>query len=320
MKWHEIAVHTSEEASEIISHFFHELGAGGVAIEESDVGKPRDTSLGQWYDLPLNDLPEGTAVIRGYFPEMADADAILARLKDKVAELAQYGIDAGQPRWDVRIVDEEDWANAWKAYYKPIRVSDRLTVKPTWETYAPREGEVVIELDPGMAFGTGTHATTALCLRALERVVRPGDRVIDVGTGSGILAVAAAKLGASRVLALDLDPVAVSSATDNVRLNGLAHQVTVMQSDLLGAVESAPSTELPVNVVVANILAEIIVTFVDDVKRVLADGGWYVVSGVISVKEREVTDSLERAGFAVERVDRQDDWVAITARKHGGRR
>jgi len=318
MKWHEIAVHTTEEASEIISHYFHELGAGGVAIEESDKGKPRDTSLGQWYELPLNDLPEGTAVIRGYFPEMEDAAAIMAKLKEKVAALAGHGIDAGEPRWDVRTVDEEDWANAWKSYYKPIRVSDRLTVKPTWEEYEPREGELVIELDPGMAFGTGTHATTALCLRALERVVRAGDRVIDVGTGSGILAVAAAKLGAARVLALDLDPVAVSSASDNVRLNGLEQQVTVMQSDLLGAVGAASDVELPVNVVVANILAEIIVTFVDDVHRVLTDGGWYVVSGVIAAKERDVAESLARAGFAVERVDRQDDWVAITARKHGG--
>lgn len=322
MRWHEITVYTTEEASEIISHFFHEYGAGGVAIEESGtLNKPRDTSLGQWYELPLNDIPEGQAVLKAYFSESVDVQDVLARMKVETEKLPGFGIDPGEPRWELREVDEEDWANAWKQYYKPVHITPRLAIKPTWEPYEPQAGEIVIEMDPGMAFGTGTHATTALCLRELERVVQNGDHVVDVGTGSGILAVAAAKLGASRVLALDLDPVAVSSARENIRLNGLDNVITVRESDLLSVVkrtddpDSAFTSIFPVQVAVANILAEIIVTFVDDVYEALASGGTYIVSGVIKKKEDDVVRALRNARFTIERISYEEDWVAIVARK-----
>jgi ribosomal protein L11 methyltransferase len=321
MRWHEITIRTTEEAVEMVSNFFHELGAGGVTIEESGtLSKPRDTSLGQWYETPLNDIPEGRAVLQGYFPEGTDMDGVLAELKRRVAELAEYGIDTGNPEYSMRIVDEQDWANSWKQYFKPLRVTERLTIKPTWEPYEPSPGELIIELDPGMAFGTGTHATTSLCLKMLERVVRPGDHVIDVGTGSGVLAIAAAKLGAERVLALDLDPVAVSSATENVRLNGLESAITVRRSDLLQALHDSGNGEgvgvrMPVQVVVANILAEIILLFIDDVAQVLASGGRYIVSGIITAKEHRVEEALAQAGFEIESKDTDQDWVVFVAKK-----
>lgn len=366
MRWHEITVHTTEEAIEMISNFIHELGAGGVAIEESGtLNKQRDTSLGQWYELPLNDIPEGRAVIKGYFPEETAIEPVVRRLRRSIDELAGLGIDTGEPTLTTRIVDEADWADAWKQYFKPLSISERLTIKPTWETYEAKAGELVIELDPGMAFGTGTHATTALCLRTLERVIRGGEDVIDVGTGSGILAIAAAKLGARHVLALDLDPVAVSSARENARLNGLEQRITVRQSDLLQAIraqraESASgesrtaggdtagesqvgradraagetagspadrparsdvnATEdlgvlLPVQVVVANILAEILLLFVDDVYEALQPGGCYIASGIIQSKEADVIQALQGARFEIESISRDQDWVAIVARK-----
>jgi len=320
-RWYEITVYTTEEAVEMIAHFFHEHGAGGVSIEESGtLNKQRDTSLGQWYEHPLNDIPEGQAVLKGYFADAEDPEAILQSLREAVETLPQYGISLGDIRWELAEVDEEDWAHAWKQYYKPVHLSPNLTVKPTWEPYERRhDKEIVIEMDPGMAFGTGTHATTALCLRALEKVVRRGDRVVDIGTGSGILAVAAAKLGASGVLAVDLDPVAVSSARENVRLNGLEDRVTVMESDLLGAVkQQGEAARSAFDVAVANILAEIIVRFVDDVREALKPGGLYVVSGVIVQKERMVRDALEQAGFDVESVDEEEGWVVIVARKCQG--
>jgi ribosomal protein L11 methyltransferase len=229
-------------------------------------------------------------------------------------------------------VDEEDWANAWKQYFKPIRVSERLTIKPTWEDYAPQPEELVIELDPGMAFGTGTHATTSLCLKTLEKVIRPGDDVIDVGTGSGVLAIAAAKLGARHVLALDLDPVAVSSATENARLNGLESRITVKHSDLLqvlresgadpdsgmneaGVSEAGLNVRIPVQVVVANILAEIILLFIDDVHQVLETGGHYIVSGIIKSKEEAIEQALQAAKFAIVERSYDQDWVVFVARK-----
>ena len=207
MKWNELTIATTEEAIEMISNFLHEMGAGGVSIEESGtLNKERDTSLGQWYELPLNDIPEGQAVIKGYFPEEIDIESVITDVRPRIDELREFDIDPGDYIISYIVVDEEDWANAWKQYFKPIRVSDRLTIKPTWEDYTPAEGEQIIELDPGMAFGTGTHPTTALCLRTLESVIRGGEEVIDVGTGSGILAIGAMRLGAKRVLAVDLDP------------------------------------------------------------------------------------------------------------------
>jgi len=307
----------------MISNFLHELGAGGVSIEESGtLSKIRDTSYGQWYEYPLNDIPEGRAEIKGYFALGTGMDTVMSHLKARVDELADYDIDTGNPAYDLKEVDDEDWANAWKQYFKPVRISDKLTIKPTWEDYAPSPEEIIIELDPGMAFGTGTHATTSLCLQAIERHVKPGDDVIDVGTGSGILSIGAAKLGARAVLAVDLDPVAVSSARENAHLNGLDETIDVRLSDLLGVLtadgagESASlNVHLPVDVVVANILAEVILMFIGDVHAALKTGGLYIASGIITEKEQQVVDELQSHGFEI--IDKSIDsaWVVIVARK-----
>ena len=232
--------------------------------------------------------------------------------------LSEIGIDTGNPRVEMKDVYDEDWADEWKKYFKPIRVSDRLTIKPTWEEYSPTPEELVIELDPGMAFGTGTHETTTLCLQTLERVIRGGEEIIDVGTGSGILAIAAIKLGAKHVLALDLDQVAVTVANENVALNGLENSITVRKSDLLKVIESEDKSlgiTLPVQIVVANILAEVIILFCDDVFNALQAGGTYIASGIIAAKEDLVEEAMTEAGLTV--IDKYYDqnWVAIVARK-----
>ncbi len=320
--WKELTIHTTEEAVEMISNFLHESGAGGVAIEEHvDNDKPRDTSLGQWFEIPPNDIPEGEAKISGYFPEGSDMEAVQKEIKERIEELREYEIDPGAAEFSLRDVSEDDWANNWKKYFKPIRVSDRLTIKPTWEAYEPATpAEKIIELDPGMAFGTGTHPTTALCLRTLESVIQEGDEVIDVGTGSGILAIGAVRLGAKHVLALDLDPIAVTSANENAQLNGLQEQITIFESDLLAVLKSGKDASelgvtLPVRVVVANILAEIILLFIEDVYQALQPGGYYIASGIYKNKEQEVKEGLVAAGFEITRTAREEDWVAFVARK-----
>ncbi|KOS02382.1 50S ribosomal protein L11 methyltransferase [Paenibacillus polymyxa] len=320
MLWNEITIHTTEEAIEMISNFLHEAGAGGVSIEESgSLNKPRDTSYGQWYDRPLNDIPEGQAIIKGYFAEEVDMDRIRSQIEPRVEELRTFDIDPGEVQYELKTVDEDDWANAWKQYFKPLRVSDRLTIKPTWEDYEPAsEAEKIIELDPGMAFGTGTHPTTSLCLRTLESVIKGGEEVIDVGTGSGILAIGAVKLGAKHVLALDLDPVAVSSARENTRLNGLEERITIKESDLLSVLNASDPTlgiQLPVKLVVANILAEIILLFIDDVYKALEPGGIYIASGIWKNKEEVVETALKAAGFEIAEISRDEDWLAFVARK-----
>lgn len=351
MLWHELTIHTTEEAQEMISNLMYEAGAGGVSIEESGtLNKVRDTRYGELYDQPLNDIPEGEAVIKGYYSESVSMEEVIAEVAPRVEELRGFGIDPGKALISWKTVDEDEWAHAWKQYFKPLRVSERLTIKPTWEEYTPTHpNEAIIELDPGMAFGTGTHPTTALCLRALEKNITGGEEVIDVGTGSGILAVGAMLLGAKSVLALDLDPVAVESARENVQLNRLEDRITVKESDLLsllggeGAADSTagdmwPSARpghvlahtdsqsgsvsqdslgvtLPVKIVVANILAEIIVLFTDDVYRALQTGGIYITSGIYKDKEGLVEQALKQSGFEILEVAREEDWVAFTAGK-----
>ncbi|MBW4080175.1 50S ribosomal protein L11 methyltransferase [Paenibacillus sp. S150] len=351
MLWHELTVHTTEEAQEMISNLLYEAGAGGVSIEESGtLNKTRDTRYGELYDEPLNDIPEGEAVIKGYYAESVSMNDIIQELAPRVAELREFGIDPGKAQISWKTVDEDDWAHAWKQYFKPLRVSERLTIKPTWEEYTPAgPDEKIIELDPGMAFGTGTHPTTALCLRALEKHIRGGEEVIDVGTGSGILAVGAVLLGAKSVLALDLDPMAVDSARENVALNRLQDSVAVRESDLLSllggeraldtaagamwpsarpgrpaeaetaldgsASETGHGVTLPVKMVVANILAEIIVLFTDDVYRALQPGGLYIASGIYKDKEELVAKALVSSGFEIMEISREEDWAAFTAGK-----
>lgn len=328
MKWHELTISTTEEAQEMISNFLHEMGAGGVSIEESGtLSKQRDTSLGQWYELPLNDIPEGHAIIKGYFGEDTDTDALIAAISPRVEELREFDIDPGDVHYSVLVVDDEDWATSWKQYFKPLRISDTLTIKPTWEQYEAGPNERIIELDPGMAFGTGTHPTTALCLQTLESVIRGGEEIIDVGTGSGILAIGACRLGAKSVLALDLDPIAVTSATENVKLNDLSQQIEVRLSDLLGVIKEDMEAEVdasnngavgvtvPVDLVVANILAEIILLFVDDVYAALKPNGIYIASGIYKNKETDVEEGLIRSGFEIVEKRRDEEWIAFVARK-----
>jgi ribosomal protein L11 methyltransferase len=323
MNWHEITVKTTEEATEMVTYYLRELGALGLSIEDSSINfKKMDTSLGQFAEFPLNDLAIGRAVIKAYFENSTSIQSILDELQTSVASLDEFEIDTGNPEYAVSIVDDEDWANVWKQYFKPFAISDRIVVKPVWETYEASEQQLILEIDPGMAFGTGTHATTALCVRALEKVIVGREHVVDIGTGSGILAIAAVKLGAGHVLALDLDPVSVASAAYNASHNQLQDQITVLHSDLLQVITSHQADRsvhlginLPVQIVVANILAEVIVTFTVDVFRILQPGGLYITSGIIQGKAEMVIASLTAHGFEI--IDRQEDsnWVALIARK-----
>lgn len=326
MRWHELTVLATESSQEMVTHYLTELGAGGVSVEEAwSPDKPRDTKYGEVYDTPLNDIRPGYALYKAYFSEDYEMEPIAAELKTLLEGLPEYGYDAGEFTIHVGSVHEDDWANAWKQFFKPVAVTERLVIKPTWEEYEPKEDELIIELDPGMAFGTGTHPTTSLCLKALESAIDGGERIIDVGTGSGVLAIGAMKLGADKVLALDLDPVAVKCAKENIELNGYENEVEVRLSDLLGVLREsegeqrqADGVKPPVDLVVANILAEIILLFIADVMDVLKPGGLYIASGIFKNKEEAVEAGLLAAGFEIVDVLRQEDWVAFVAGKPKG--
>lgn len=311
MKWSEISIHTTHEAVEAISNILHEAGAGGVVIEDPyDLTKERDASFGEVYELNPDDYPEEGVIIKAYLPVNSFLGETVEEIKQAINNLLLYDIDIGKNKITISEVNEEEWATAWKKYYNPVKISEKFTIVPTWETYEPvSSDELIIKLDPGMAFGTGTHPTTVMCIQALEKYVKPGDTVIDVGTGSGILSIAAAMLGAKSVRALDLDPVAVDSAKLNVKLNKVQHIVTVSQNNLLDHIEERA------NVIVANILAEIILRFADDAYRLLEKNGYFITSGIIQAKKQEVKEGLMKAGFTIEETLVMEDWIAFIARK-----
>lgn len=311
MKWSEISIHTTHEAFEAISNILHEAGAGGVVIEDPfELTKERETTYGEIYQLNPDDYPEEGVIIKAYLPVNSFLGETVEEIKQAINNLMLYNIDIGRNKITISEVNEEEWATAWKKYYNPVKISERFTIVPTWETYEPvSSDELIIELDPGMAFGTGTHPTTVMCIQALEKTVKKGDVVVDVGTGSGILSIAAAMLGAKRVHALDLDPVAVESAKLNVKLNKVHDVVTVSQNNLLDRIDEQA------DVIVANILAEIILRFVDDAYRLLRSDGVFITSGIIRTKKQEVKEGLLRAGFTIEETLTMEDWVAFIAKK-----
>jgi ribosomal protein L11 methyltransferase len=310
MKWTEVSIHTSQEAVEAISSILHEAGAGGVVIEDPEVlNREWDRPYGEIVELSPSDFPEEGVIVKGYILLDEPPKKLLDSVHSSILDLKAFGLDMGAATIASREVDEDDWSTAWKKYYKPVRVSNKVTVSPSWEDYEAGPDEQVIRLDPGMAFGTGTHPTTTLCIRALEKVIRGGEKVIDVGCGTGILSIAAAKLGAEDVLAVDLDQVAVESATLNVELNEVSNRVHVRKNDLLQEIEET------YDIIVANILAEVIVTFTDQVAEHLKPNGIYITSGIIANKAEMVKDALKEAGLPVMETFNEGDWVAFISKK-----
>ncbi|WP_336635746.1 50S ribosomal protein L11 methyltransferase [Lysinibacillus fusiformis] len=311
MKWSELSIHTKNEAVEAISNILHEAGASGVVIEDSaEFAKPREDQFGEIYALNEEDFPKDGVIVKAYLSESSFLNETVEEIKAAITNLTNFNIDIGENVVSIVEVNEEDWATAWKQYYHPVKISERFTIVPTWEQYTPvSTDELIIELDPGMAFGTGTHPTTVMCLQGLEKVIKEGDTVVDIGTGSGVLSIGAALLGAKNVHALDLDEVAVRSAQENVALNKVEDKVAVFHGNLLDTVKE------PADVVVANILAEIIMSFTDDAFSIVKPGGLYVTSGIIGAKRDDVKVALEASGFIIEEVLLMEDWVAIIARR-----
>jgi ribosomal protein L11 methyltransferase len=311
MKWSEIAIHTTNEAVEPISNILHEAGASGVVIEDPyELEKEREDRFGEIYQLNPDDYPEEGVIVKAYLPVNSFLGETVDEIKEAINGLILHNIDIGRNTVTISEVNEEEWATAWKKYYHPVKISKKFTIVPTWEEYTPvSSDELIIELDPGMAFGTGTHPTTVMCIQALERTVQPGDQVIDVGTGSGVLSIAAGLLGAARIQALDLDEVAVNSARINIKLNKVNDRATVSQNNLLDGINET------VDIVVANILAEVIVRFTNDAARIVKPGGYFITSGIILQKKQEVKDAIVSAGFEIEETIQMEDWVAFIAKR-----
>jgi ribosomal protein L11 methyltransferase len=301
VRWLELAVEADIEAVEAVSEILARVAPGGTSVEPGF--ELVDDGLGARIDL---DRP---ATIRAYVPALdrATAERAAAVVSEALGHLQAFGL---RPIGDLqtRLVDEADWAEAWKAHFHVLRLGRRLVIKPSWRRHHRADDEVVIDLDPGMAFGTGLHPTTRLCLEALEaRADRaPLGRALDVGCGSGILSIAAVKLGATRALGVDIDPIAIEATTANARHNRVGKRVRARDGTI-------PSGEGPFDLVLANLIAGLLVELAANLAAELVVGGTLIASGIFIDREPEVRRALEGAGLEVTGRRHETDWVALEA-------
>jgi len=304
MKWIEIKVtfhHTDPDlAADLIANAFYEFDLQGVVIEDPDM-EP-ENGWGEDAVAP----PGGHAVI-GYFSKGRRTEKKCKLLAARLQELQnRIGFTC---RTSYKELDEEDWAEAWKAFFWPQRISKKIVVKPTWREYSEEPGDIVIDLDPGMAFGTGTHPTTALCIEMIESHLKPGDTFLDVGTGSGILMIAAAKLGAEMVCGIDKDEIAVDIAGKNIKRNRInSQQFSVCTGNLV------EETENRYDFIAANILTHVILDLLDHIKTVIKAGGTFVCSGILEENQDMVTARMKNMGFEILEVAVKEQWVALAGR------
>lgn len=315
MQWCEAIVHTTTAGSDMVSELMIRFGATGTEIvDRADVPDPANPGV-YWelYDPQMLAAMPEDVLVKGWFTLDEHTHDVLANLQAQLDALHQLPLQAdyGTLTMERSNVADEDWSENWKKYYKPFRIGSHLVVKPTWEAYVTQPGDIVVELDPGMAFGTGTHETTNMCMALLEKYVKPGDRVMDVGTGSGILAIAAAKLGSRTILAVDIDPGAVKVARENVAHNGVDQAVRVVEGDLV------KSEAMPCELAVANIVADAICMLSGPLTRHLLPGGLLICSGIIREREADVQKAVAEAGYVlVERLTK-GEWVALCLRNEG---
>ena len=318
MKWLEISVYTTDEGLDYVCAALDGAGITGQSIEES-----RETaaaflreSVLYWDFADMEKIGTDKPCVKGYLadcpenlPKVEAAKEAVARLRD-----LNLGVELGSLAVTVRTVDEEDWANNWKQYYKPLEIGRRLLVLPCWEE-KPATDRVVLKLDPGMAFGTGAHHTTRMCLEFLERVIVPGQDMLDMGCGSGILSIASRLLGAKRAVAVDIDPIAETVARDNADMNGLSQEgYEIHIGNLLSDEALRGKIGGPYPVVAANIVADVIIGLAPYAKTVVAPGGWFIVSGIIDDRAAETEEKLKLAGFEVTEVKSSDCWFAMLCR------
>ena len=317
MKWNKFRLKTTTESEDIVSSMLMDLGIQGIEIEDNIPLTEKETK-GMFIDI-LPELPpdEGVAKVSFYLDEDDDIPAMMAKVKEALEELKPF-TDLGACTFAESETEDKDWINNWKQYFKPFTV-DHILIKPTWET-VPEEhkDKLLIQIDPGTAFGTGMHETTQLCIRQLEKYVTPDSEVLDVGTGSGILGITALKLGAKHVFGTDLDENAITAVGENLEANGIApEQFKVVQGNIIDdkAVQDEVKYEY-YDIAVANILADVIIMLQKEIPVHIKKNGIFITSGIIDMKEEAVKAAFEaNDAFEIVEITHQGEWVSVTARK-----
>lgn len=308
--WIEITIHTTNEASEIVESILLDYGSTGVAIEDpTTLEENLHDDFGTIVELSPTDFPDVGVIVKGYINELNFDDETFTRFKGELEQLGQ-NINIGEFfKIETTTIKDSDWENSWKDYFDILNIGEKFVIVPTWREYKNEENKYVINIDPGMAFGTGGHETTSLCIKNLEKYVKPHDNIIDVGCGSGILSIAASYLTDGEIKAVDLDKLAVDVSRENFSLNNLENRITVEEASLL------TKETKKYNVIVANILAHIIELMLDDAYKLLEDGGYYITSGIIKDKKDELLEKMLERGFKLVEETSDNEWYSFVVTK-----
>ena len=318
MKWNKYTLTTTTEAEDLISSMMMDAGIEGIEIEDKIPLSEKDKSQMFVDILPEGPADDGVAKISFYLEPDQDNVEMLAAVQRGLDEIRSWGVDVGAATIEASQTEDKDWINNWKQYFHQFYVDDIL-IKPSWEELKEEDKDkLLIQIDPGTAFGTGMHETTQLCIRQIRKYLKDGDRILDVGTGSGILSIAALKLGAGYALGTDLDPCAIDATHENMEVNGIRKdQYEVMIGNIIDdkAVQDAVGYE-KYDIVAANILADVLVPLTPVIIHQMKPGAVYITSGIIEDKENVVVEAVKAAGLEVLEVNHQGEWVSVVARKN----
>lgn len=312
--WVEITINTTTEAVEAVTNILFENGAQGAMIED-----PKDFDFQKAHEYDWDYVEEDifkrhgeddSVYIKTYISEEKNIAEFVETIRTRIFELKKFDIDIGTVDIFTNDVREDDWTNNWKKYYKPRKIGENIVIKPEWEEYDAKNGDIIIEMNPGMAFGTGDHETTNMCISNLEKIVKKENIVYDIGCGSGILGITAAKLGASKVVGIDIDEVAVKVANENIEKNNVSTVMTALVGNLADEINEDDKAD----VIVANIIADIVIVLAEDTRKFLKKDGIFISSGIILSKIDDVVKAFKDNKFEIVDIQTKGEWACILAR------
>lgn len=330
MKWVKLTLDTTTEAVDIISSMLSDLGIEGIEIEDN-IPITEEEKKQMFIDiLPIIEKTDNSALVNFYVDPSSDIDTLIKGVKEGLEEISEF-ISVGSGSITISNTEDKDWINNWKQFFKPFRIDDTIIIKPTWEKLTDIKSEdLVIEIDPGISFGTGSHETTKLSILSMKKHLKPGDFVLDAGSGSGILSIVANKLGAAKVLGVDIDPIATKTSMENAQVNQIDAEEWGLDKEYNASGSAVSFTTGNIiedhgirtsigketyDLVVANILADVIIPLADVIGENMKKDGIFISSGIINTKEADVKASLEKNNFTILEINRMKDWVSFVAKK-----
>ena len=317
MEWTEVNIYTTTEGIELLCSKLMDIGIKGFAIKDSeDFNEFLENKNGKWdyIDDDLMGLTECETCITVYLPDNSQGADMLLGIRSMLSELKASDSDGiyGRLEAELSSIKEEDWANNWKQYFKPLRIGDKLVIKPSWEEYENNDNRIILEIDPASSFGTGQHHTTRLCLELLENCLRSGDSILDIGCGSGILSIGAMLLGASDAVAVDIEENAAATALENAGKNNISSDVyKTYCGNILSDEKLAAEIDGKYDIITANIVADVLIAMKDYFVRYLKENGTLIVSGIIVERMDEVISAIESVGFVKQSVNTKEGWAAV---------